>query len=251
MQISRIIIPAVAILALSACGNGDSGPESNPDYELNQADIDKSFRDADETSVMFIEKCASNYHLPPTTANILRENEIAVTRSGCAIKTGRFFFSASECSNKDRRINLHLIAGNDFLKAINLGFNPISYIGSQDSDLGLELISCDRPDMSTTHNLVFVSSGKIQCDENSGQSKETTAQKLVDNGIAVANSQCGYLTQVAFPAVCFIAGTGDINIHTIKNEDTEKAYDLGYRPVSELQTGQESGYAISDCPAGS
>ncbi len=94
--------------------------------------------------------------------------------------------------------------------------------------------------------IVYINDGAIQC-ESGGLSEAETAQQLIDNGIDVSSSMCGYLSGVAVAAQC---GLGDVNInlHVINIQNIPDALELGFKPVSSLKRDDDSGYVVIQCP---
>lgn len=92
---------------------------------------------------------------------------------------------------------------------------------------------------------VFVDSGAIQC-EYYGDTLETTAAPLIEAGIDVIESDCGYKTKVLIISTCG-APTTDINLHKIDSSNLDQAEELGYHSVSILEVDSEPGHAIKDC----
>jgi len=82
---------------------------------------------------------------------------------------------------------------------------------------------------------VFVDDGSVQCGP-AGVAPQATAKTLIDHGIKVSRSTCGYMDGMAFPSVCG-GGDGSINVHTIAADQLQPAVDLGYTPVSKLPSG--------------
>ncbi|MES9969001.1 MAG: hypothetical protein ABW092_03145 [Candidatus Thiodiazotropha sp.] len=112
--------------------------------------------------------------------------------------------------------------------------------------LFLFLLGCvgeDDPDDS--QQIVYISTGAIQC-ESQGMSEQETAQRLIDNGIDVIWSTCGFLTGIGVPAVC---GAGDIyiNLHVINVQNLTDAQALGFESVDTLKSERGSGYGILGC----
>lgn len=109
----------------------------------------------------------------------------------------------------------------------------------------ISLISCGGSD-SSGFVTVYKSTGAIQC-ESSGVSFEDSAQVLIENGIDVIESNCGFLTNLSVPTVCG-AGTTGINLHQISRTSLQDVENLGYTDVSTLAnetTG--SGYQVVEC----
>lgn len=96
------------------------------------------------------------------------------------------------------------------------------------------------------YELVYIDDGVIQC-EFPGLSEQETAQPLIDKGIDVMASSCGYLSDLAVATVC---GTGDSNIHLheINSQNIEDAQQLGFESVTTLENEASRGYELIDCP---
>ncbi len=109
----------------------------------------------------------------------------------------------------------------------------------------LFVVGCNH-DADENTGLVYIDDGAIQCESN-GLSVEQTAQILIDGGIAVTSSYCGYLSGIAVAAQC---GLGDINInlHKINIQNISDAKKLGFESVVSLRNGDDIGYVIIECP---
>lgn len=91
--------------------------------------------------------------------------------------------------------------------------------------------------------LVFISNEAIQC-EFKGLMPAETAQKLINIGVDVIESQCGMIGGGVM-ALCGLS-TQEINIHTIHSQNVEDAKGAGFRPVSFIE---EIGldYGVTSC----
>mgnify|MGYP001610126743 CR=1 FL=1 len=89
--------------------------------------------------------------------------------------------------------------------------------------------------------LVYISNGSIQC-EFDGYTPSETAQTLIDNGIDVLESHCGFIAGISVSAQCGL-GNVDINLHSINPQNLSDAEELGFKSVSELSEG----YEIIEC----
>ena len=98
---------------------------------------------------------------------------------------------------------------------------------------------------SEENETVYIDDGAIQCGFY-GLSEEETAQMLINNGIDVIESQCGFLTGMDIAAQC---GLGDVNInlHLIDAQNLRDAQALGFESVSVLERSDDTGYAITAC----
>jgi|SRR5688572_10521758 len=97
--------------------------------------------------------------------------------------------------------------------------------------------------------LVYESRQAIQCTTR-GLTTQQSAQKLVNGGIDVLESNCGVNTNLVFAAVCG-AGTGDILIHKIRSTNLADAEQLGFSSVATLNNPTTGiGYAKVDCDTG-
>ena len=100
-----------------------------------------------------------------------------------------------------------------------------------------------------TNTLVYEGRQSVQCGTR-GLTTQQSAQKLVDGGIDVLESNCGVITGMFYAAVCG-GGTGDILIHKIRKENLADAEALGFKSVTELQDpAQGTDYAKVDCDTG-
>ena len=97
--------------------------------------------------------------------------------------------------------------------------------------------------------LVYESRQAIQCTTR-GLTTQESAQKLVNGGIDVLESNCGVNTNLVFVTVCG-AGTGDILIHKIRKVNLPDAERLGFSSVATLQNPTTGiGYVKVDCDTG-
>jgi len=97
--------------------------------------------------------------------------------------------------------------------------------------------------------LVYESRQAIQCTSR-GLTTQASAQKLVNGGIDVLESNCGVNTGLVFAAVCG-NGTGDILIHKIRRVNLADAEQLGFSSVDTLRNPATGiGYAKVDCDTG-
>jgi len=97
--------------------------------------------------------------------------------------------------------------------------------------------------------LVYESRQAIQCDTR-GLTTQQSAQKLVNGGIDVLESNCGVMTGVVFAAVCG-NGNGDILIHKIRRVNLADAEQRGFSSVDTLRDPVAgTGYAKVDCDTG-
>lgn len=105
----------------------------------------------------------------------------------------------------------------------------------------ISILGCKNSDSNSSkkeeYSLIYIDDGAIQC-EFSGKPPEETAQVLIDNGIDVIESSCGYIKGLAVSAQCGLGDT-NINIHRIPIQNTQDALDLGYSEVSELNDGYQ------------
>ena len=99
------------------------------------------------------------------------------------------------------------------------------------------------------NELVFESRQSVQCGSR-GLTTQQSAQKLVNGGIDVLESNCGVNTNLVFVTVCG-AGTGDILIHKIRKVNLPDAERLGFSSVATLQNPTTGiGYVKVDCDTG-
>ena len=97
--------------------------------------------------------------------------------------------------------------------------------------------------------LVYESRQAIQCTTR-GLTTQESAQKLVNGGIDVLESNCGVNTGLAFATVCG-NGTGDILIHKIRSSNLADAEQRGFSSVATLSNPTTGiGYAKVDCDTG-
>ena len=93
--------------------------------------------------------------------------------------------------------------------------------------------------------LVYKNTEAIQC-ESTGITVNESAQILINNGIDVTSSFCGFFTGLAVITVCG-EGTQDIHLHLIHSQNTQDAINAGFELVSEIDTENGVGYSIVEC----
>lgn len=103
----------------------------------------------------------------------------------------------------------------------------------------LVLFSCNDSDKEKTVD-VFISSGKLQCQDNAIPI-DTTTSYLTNAGIVISNQSCGIIN-AGYPTVCG-GETGEIHIYTIPKDEINSAENIGFTKVSTL----EDGYQSVDC----
>ena len=97
--------------------------------------------------------------------------------------------------------------------------------------------------------LVYESRQAIQCITR-GLTTQASAQKLINGGIDVLESNCGMNTGVVFAAACGY-GTGDILIHKIRSSNLADAEQRGFSSVDTLRGPVVGiGYLKVDCDTG-
>ena len=89
--------------------------------------------------------------------------------------------------------------------------------------------------------LVYISTGEIQC-QFEGHSIEVSKGYLIGGGIQVNEEYCGYTSQ-QYITVCG-AGTSDIHVFEIDKQHLNKAENLGFSAVNNL----EGGWQQAECP---
>ena len=111
--------------------------------------------------------------------------------------------------------------------------------------ISLLLFGCNH-DTDVNYELVYIDDGALQC-ESDGLSAEQTAQILINNGIDVVSSYCGYLSGIAVAAQCGLGDT-NINLHNVNVQNIPDARELGFESVSSLKNNDDIGYVIIECP---
>ena len=110
----------------------------------------------------------------------------------------------------------------------------------------LLLVACNAE--SPEENILVFALGAPQCE--SAISIESSAQKLVNAGIDVLQSMCGYVTGVLYPAACGLP-SGYILIHEIRSVNLPDAEPLGFQAINTIvdaATGVD--YRLVDCATG-
>ncbi|MCP4326130.1 MAG: hypothetical protein GY787_30695 [Alteromonadales bacterium] len=113
--------------------------------------------------------------------------------------------------------------------------------------LSLSLIACGSSETETQANrsLVYINDTAVQC-EFEGLSQLETAKNLIDYGVEVFESSCGYISGISVAAQC---GLGDmnINIHLIAEDKVIEAQNIGFELVSTLENNDNLGYETFEC----
>ncbi len=107
---------------------------------------------------------------------------------------------------------------------------------------------CDyekEPDILIDNVLVYINNAAIQC-ETKGMSTTESAQLLINKGVDVISSYCGFLTGVTIATQCGLGDT-QINLHEINSENIPDAQKSGFEPVSSLKLESDKGYQIIAC----
>ena len=86
---------------------------------------------------------------------------------------------------------------------------------------------------------VFKPRGSIQCELGSGTPPEVMRLELTNAGISVISQSCGFVSDVAIPAICGI-GTGALNIFEIPEIQAQAAAALSFSPLSSAGSVSES-----------
>jgi hypothetical protein len=90
-----------------------------------------------------------------------------------------------------------------------------------------------RQDTGTVFNLktaaiaVYAATGALACEPNTGISISQSAQTLTNAKIPVESSYCGYLANIARPAVCGIP-TDKVYVHLVAQDQVAAAQQLGF-----------------------
>jgi hypothetical protein len=113
----------VFLCVLTSCDAGDlantqSAPQRGEEHVI----------DPEEQSMVFVNRgsiqCGSSGMTLTQTSAVLVDQGIDVIDSICGIKAGIDVITL--CGEGDLKINIHLIQTQNFNKAVNLGFSPIS-----------------------------------------------------------------------------------------------------------------------------
>ena len=88
---------------------------------------------------------------------------------------------------------------------------------------------------------VFESKGAVQC-EHTGMTPNESAQNLIDSDIEVISAFCALDTRTDNITVCG-AGTSEIIVHEIENEDMLEVEELGLENLDVL----DGNYSETEC----
>ena len=91
------------------------------------------------------------------------------------------------------------------------------------------LVACDNKDDQV---VVYIDDGAITCQDD-GLPPEMTQQQLMDHGIDVVDTSCGYLGSTYTPSDCGLS-TNKVNIHTIHRQSLVDAQNIGFEPLEGL-----------------
>ncbi|MFC1751380.1 hypothetical protein ACFL2V_21595 [Pseudomonadota bacterium] len=103
-----------------------------------------------------------------------------------------------------------------------------------------------EPSVLNGNDLIYINDGAIQC-ETEGMTTTESAQLLINKGIDVISSYCGFLTGIEAATQCGLGDT-NINIHEINSQNVPDAQEVGFEPVSTLKQETDIGYQIIECP---
>jgi len=101
----------------------------------------------------------------------------------------------------------------------------------------ITLGACKESGAADGDTKVFKYDGSVQCDPASGIPLEEMQRELTDKGIDVVCAQSGY-SGLLYPQVCG-AGTGKINIYTIREPNLPDAEALGFSSILVLPDYQD------------
>lgn len=105
--------------------------------------------------------------------------------------------------------------------------------------------SCNM-DSVAQNIVVYIDKANTQCNMD-GLGIKQSEQTLIDAGVDVIKTMCGYKTGLAYPAVCG-GNTSDIIAHKIASTDLNNAKQYGYQAISTLvDTDNMLGYEIGPC----
>ncbi len=94
--------------------------------------------------------------------------------------------------------------------------------------------------------LVFADREVRQC-ESDGMLPAESAQILIDGGLDVIQTTCGFQTGVEYPTVCG-AKTADIIVHQIRSVNLPDAEKLGFQNIITLiDVAAGTSYQLNDC----
>ncbi len=118
--------------------------------------------------------------------------------------------------------------------------------------ISLLLVACPKDSVKPENpaapddSLVYADREVRQC-ESDGVSPEASAQILIDAGIDVLQSTCGFKTGVNYPAVCG-GETADILVHEIRSVNLPDAKALGFEEISTLvDAARGTSYELLEC----
>ena len=91
---------------------------------------------------------------------------------------------------------------------------------------------------------VYISKGRLQCEDESGKALSVTKDELQQAGIKVYSSECGVITGIMPPALCG-STTLRINVHGIDERKISEAEAIGFKSVESFEKKQD--YEIISC----
>ncbi len=91
---------------------------------------------------------------------------------------------------------------------------------------------------------VYISKGRLQCEDETGNALSVTKNELQQAGIKVFSSECGVITGIMPPALCG-STTLHINVHGIDERKFPEAEILGFKSIKSLEKKQD--YEIIPC----
>lgn len=126
---------------------------------------------------------------------------------------------------------------------------PISYGGIRAIEFNFDniynKISYDEEEQEN-QSLVYINDSSVQC-EFEGFSEQETAQILIDSGVNVIESTCGYISGISVAAQCGLGGI-NINVHLISDDKVIDAQNIGYELIATLENDDGLGYETIECP---
>ena len=110
------------------------------------------------------------------------------------------------------------------------------------------LVSCHKngeEEITDKRTGIFIESGRIQCELDSGISLQDSINLLENSEIEHYDSGCAY-QDFGVPTACGYE-TNQIYIHVIDDNKLSVAQDIGFKPLKYLKKEYHVGYRIAEC----
>lgn len=149
----------------------------------------------------------------------------------------------SAITKRARLVNLMKVVS-VLVVSLLIGCSSIPFMGDDEDDDEDGKPAAKKKEKIKTE-LVYISKGELQCEDDTGDPIKATKARLEASGIRVYSSDCAKITGLMHPSLCG-STTLDINIHEINVDNYPQAEKLGFTWVESLEE-KDLGYETYGC----